>query len=57
MAAYNGGITNVRIWLHDEILKKTPDVSDIPFDETRAYVGKVNRFQAVYKLLYPSLTR
>ncbi len=53
LAAYNGGLGNVRKWLSD------PDCADaegnltyIPFDETRSYVYKVEEAMDVYWDLY-----
>lgn len=53
LAAYNGGLGNVRKWLKD------PDCTDengkltyIPFSETRSYVSKVNRAMDMYQKLY-----
>ncbi|MBQ7011622.1 MAG: lytic transglycosylase domain-containing protein [Clostridia bacterium] len=55
-AAYNAGFGNVNKWLAD------PECSDgngvlkhIPFDETRAYVEKVNETRGIYSRLYPEL--
>ena len=53
LAAYNGGPGNVRQWItkydwDDEFA----DVAQIPFRETRDYVGKVQKFQKRYQELY-----
>lgn len=53
LAAYNAGMGNVGRWLED------PRYSDdgfnlhtIPFEETRNYVARVNRFWEIYRELY-----
>lgn len=53
LAAYNGGPGNVRQWIaqydwDDEF----SDVAQIPFRETRDYVGKVQRYKKRYQELY-----
>jgi soluble lytic murein transglycosylase len=53
LAAYNAGPTPVRRWLEergDEDLDVF--VEEIPYDETRAYVKRVLRSYAAYRLLY-----
>jgi soluble lytic murein transglycosylase len=55
LAAYNAGPTSVLRWLAergDEDLDAF--VEDIPYDETRAYVKRVLRSYAAYRLLYGS---
>lgn len=53
LAAYNGGVGNVDKWIKEEILDKDdPDVSKIPFEETRQYVTKVESTYDVYKTFY-----
>ena len=53
LAAYNGGVGNVDKWIDQEILdKENPDISKIPFDETRQYVTKVMANYEVYKTFY-----
>lgn len=53
MAAYNGGMANVRKWLSSAVLEKeNPEIDRIPFEETKKYVKKVNKYQTVYKILY-----
>ncbi len=53
VAAYNGGLGNVRKWLKDpacvDVMGK---LTYIPFAETRAYVAKVERTRAMYRILY-----
>lgn len=46
VAAYNAGESVVSRWLKDGSL------DDIPYPETKGYVGKVEFFQKTYKLLY-----
>jgi len=53
LAAYNGGVGNVDDWIKDGTLDKNdPNILDIPFDETRAYVTKVDSTYDVYKKFY-----
>ena len=53
LAAYNGGVGNVDKWIKDGVLdKNNPDISKIPFDETRQYVTKVEATYDVYKTFY-----
>ena len=53
LAAYNGGVGNVDKWIDQGILDKdNPDISKIPFDETRQYVTKVMANYEVYKTFY-----
>lgn len=53
LAAYNGGVGNVDKWINDGVLdKENPDISKIPFEETRQYVTKVESTYDVYKTFY-----
>ncbi|MBR0236314.1 MAG: lytic transglycosylase domain-containing protein [Clostridia bacterium] len=55
IAAYNAGATNVRRWLSDPALCDDSgelDISEIPFSETKAYVGRVEKFFEKYTELY-----
>lgn len=53
IAAYNGGETNVKKWLNNNIWSGTfNDLSDIPFKETRNYVYKVILDYQTYLDLY-----
>lgn len=53
LAAYNGGVGNVDSWIKDGIIDKdNPDPLDIPFEETRQYVNKVNANYTVMKKFY-----
>ena len=55
LAAYNGGIGNVKKWLKDSEYSedgKTLIVKNIPFEETRNYVKKVNKAKEKYTQLY-----
>jgi soluble lytic murein transglycosylase len=53
LAAYNGGIGNVRKWLADPDLSRDGERLDhIPFAETAEYVGKVEKAWAKYRELY-----
>lgn len=53
LAAYNGGVGNVDKWIEEGLLDKDdPDISKIPFNETRQYVTKVLSNYNVYKTFY-----
>lgn len=55
VAAYNAGPGNVEAWLSDPVISpdgKTLIVENIPFDETRNYVERVEESKKVYKELY-----
>lgn len=52
-AAYNGGLGNVNTWLKDEKYSKDGVTLDnIPVEETRNYVKKVNKAIKAYEILY-----
>lgn len=53
MAAYNGGRSNVREWLDTQTWTGERHTLDqIPFPETRTYVGRVLRDEQIYRRLY-----
>jgi len=53
IAAYNGGRGNVRQWLESgKWSGEFEDVSNIPYKETREFVGKVMNDYRVYQWLY-----
>lgn len=53
IAAYNGGMGNVRNWLDDDTISHEGErLEDIPIDETREYVVKVNTNMEMYDRLY-----
>lgn len=55
IAAYNGGIGNVTKWLNDSEYSddgKTLIIKNIPFEETRNYVKKINKATEKYTELY-----
>jgi soluble lytic murein transglycosylase len=53
LAAYNGGETNVSRWLADTRARgERFGMSDIPFSETRAYVGRVLDARRQYRATY-----
>lgn len=53
LAAYNGGVGNIDKWIDEGLLDKNdPDISKIPFNETRQYVTKVLSNYNVYKTFY-----
>ncbi|HEX2939111.1 MAG TPA: lytic transglycosylase domain-containing protein [Ruminiclostridium sp.] len=55
LAAYHAGRTNVRKWLSDpEYSKDGKTLYHIPFDDTRAYVNKVESIKKIYADLYYS---
>jgi soluble lytic murein transglycosylase len=52
LAAYNAGSGNVERWLDDASLSADGvKLDDIPFGETRRYVGRVDGARAVYRIL------
>lgn len=52
-AAYNGGLGNVNTWLKDEKYSKDGiSLDNIPVEETRNYVKKVNKAMKAYEILY-----
>ena len=53
LAAYNGGMGNVKKWLSDsEYSDGNGNLTYIPFEETRDYVKKVQNAREIYKELY-----
>ena len=53
LAAYNGGEGNVAKWLADEQYSDgNGNLTDIPFEETKNYVQKVNKEMKTYRNLY-----
>lgn len=53
LAAYNGGIGNVDKWIEEGVVDPVdPDPQDIPFEETRQYVVKIDANYDVYKKFY-----
>lgn len=53
LAAYNGGIGNVRKWLADSNYSSDgKTLHTIPFSETREYVSRVLKAQKMYQTLY-----
>ncbi|WP_296112959.1 lytic transglycosylase domain-containing protein [uncultured Anaerococcus sp.] len=53
LAAYNGGIGNVDKWIDEGVVDPVdPDPQDIPFEETRQYVVKIDANYDVYKKFY-----
>jgi soluble lytic murein transglycosylase len=53
LAAYNGGEGNVRKWVKtNDRGEKVLNLSDIPFNETRQYLKRVNKYYAIYKFIY-----
>lgn len=53
LAAYNGGIGNVDEWINKKIIDKNNiNVNNIPIEETRQYVTKVNSNYEVMKTFY-----
>lgn len=52
-AAYNGGKGNVDKWLHNEELSSDgKNLDNIPFEETKNFVKKVDNNYMIYKKLY-----
>jgi soluble lytic murein transglycosylase len=55
LAAYNGGESNVDRWIADEHSQgRSLTVDEIPFPETRAYVGRVLSAEKKYRQKYAS---
>ncbi len=52
LAAYNAGPGNVSKWLEDPACAQDGVLREIPFEETRNYVERVERAYAVYEELY-----
>ncbi len=53
LAAYNGGMGNVSKWLDNkEYSDDGKTLKYIPFEETREYVIKVNRYKTIYEEKY-----
>lgn len=53
LAAYNGGPTNVRRWLEEDLWDGTwENAGQIPFYETRAYVRRVSILRRLYRFFY-----
>lgn len=56
LAAYNGGPGNVDEWLRDKsLVDENGNLINIPFKETRNYVGRVNEAQKMYKTIYANV--
>lgn len=51
-AAYNAGRGRVSEWLLDERYSRDGYLTDIPYEETREYVKRVEKAAEVYKRLY-----
>lgn len=53
LAAYNGGLGNVNKWLmNKDYSDDGASLKSIPFEETNAYMKKINRTYNIYKRLY-----
>lgn len=53
LAAYNGGIGTVDKWIEDGVLDRyNPEISNIPIEETRQYVIKINANYDLMKVFY-----
>ncbi|MDY3006225.1 lytic transglycosylase domain-containing protein [Anaerococcus sp. AGMB00486] len=53
LAAYNGGIGNVDKWIEDGIIDRyDPEISNIPIEETRQYVIKINANYDLMQVFY-----
>jgi soluble lytic murein transglycosylase len=53
VAAYHAGRSNVKKWLKNtDYSKDGKTLSHIPFDDTRAYVGRVEQTRKIYSELY-----
>lgn len=55
LAAYNGGVGNVDKWIDEGLIDPAdPNTQNIPFEETRQYVTKIDANYDVYKKFYKS---
>lgn len=53
LAAYNGGVGNVNKWIDEGLIDPVdPNTQNIPFEETRQYVTKIDANYDVYKKFY-----
>lgn len=58
IAAYNGGEGNVRKWMTiDKNGKKSLNIEDVQFSETKQYMKRVNKYYEIYKFLYSNDTQ
>ena len=58
LAAYNGGMGNVNRWLQDKRYSEDgKTLSEIPFNETKDYVKKVNRETVRYKKILEDIPK
>jgi soluble lytic murein transglycosylase len=52
LAAYNAGPTRVKNWMGNPEIIKDNQIVNIPFEETRTYIQRVNKNKDAYKKLY-----
>lgn len=52
LAAYNAGPNRIRTWLLDDEISSGDVLTNIPFEETKNYVERVNTREKIYRLLY-----
>ena len=53
LAAYNAGSGNVQTWLKDKNYSKDGEtLNQIPFNETREYISKVQKNYNIYRIIY-----
>ena len=53
IAAYNGGIGNVDMWLEKEVISQDgSNIENIPYKETNIYVRKTIKSYSMYKELW-----
>jgi soluble lytic murein transglycosylase len=52
LAAYNAGQDRVAEWEETWGEGHLPDADDIPFEETKKYVGKIQKAKKLYQVLY-----
>jgi len=53
LACYNAGMGNVSKWLKDSRYSDDGKTLDsIPFEETKTYIEKVNKYESIYYKLY-----
>jgi soluble lytic murein transglycosylase len=53
LAAYNAGLGAVSRWLRDASTKESIEITDIPIDETREFVERVEYYQDLYARVHP----
>ena len=53
LAAYNAGMGNVDKWLKDTRYSSDGNtLQNVPFEETKRYIEKIDRYETIYGILY-----